>query len=205
MAEVGSLLLFGQRTVAALRDRSVRFAVVGGFAVSVRTEPRFTRDLDLAISVANDVEAERLVRDLQSIGYQVFAVVEQESAARLATVRLQVAGAAGEPLIVDLLFASSGIERELVQAATLETLPGIGEVPVALCGHLIALKLLSRKERGRPNDLLDLEALLQAATQRDLDDAREGVRLIQQRGFHRGRDLPTLLETEIRNARAPAS
>ena len=36
----------------------VRFALVGGVAVAARTEPRFTRDLDFAISVGTDQEAD---------------------------------------------------------------------------------------------------------------------------------------------------
>ena len=61
MAEVG-LVAFAQRAVSELRSRGARFAVIGGFAVSVRTEPRFTRDLDLALAVGSDAEAERLLQ-----------------------------------------------------------------------------------------------------------------------------------------------
>jgi hypothetical protein len=38
--------------LAALDDCGLGGALVGGFAVSVRTEPRFTRDVDLAVAVA---------------------------------------------------------------------------------------------------------------------------------------------------------
>ena len=37
--------------VAALEARQVRFALVGGLAVSARAEPRFTRDVDIAVEV----------------------------------------------------------------------------------------------------------------------------------------------------------
>ena len=37
-----------------------RLALVGGLAVSARAEPRFTRDVDLAVAVVSDDEAERL-------------------------------------------------------------------------------------------------------------------------------------------------
>jgi predicted nucleotidyltransferase len=197
MAEV-SLLEFARRTVAALRTLEADFAVVGGFAVSVRTEPRFTRDLDLAISLTSDAEAEALVKQMQALGYQAFAVVEQEETARMATVRLRMAGVAAEPLIVDLLFASSGVEQELVAAATPESIPGLGDVPVATSGFLIALKLLSGDEESRPKDLLDLKALLEAAALKDVEEAALACRLIQQRGFARGRDLPQLLEAQLR-------
>lgn len=51
-----------------LNDLGRRWALVGGLAVSARTEPRFTRDIDLVVSVANDADAERLVHDLQARG-----------------------------------------------------------------------------------------------------------------------------------------
>ncbi len=104
---------------------NVDFALVGGLAVSVRTEPRFTRDADLAVAVQADAEAERLIHSLRSSGFLVQTVVEQESVGRLATVRLAFSPQ-GQTPVVDLLFASSGIETEIVAAAeTLELLPSL--------------------------------------------------------------------------------
>ena len=37
-----------------LTDAHVSFALVGGLAVSARTEPRFTHDADLAVALASD-------------------------------------------------------------------------------------------------------------------------------------------------------
>jgi hypothetical protein len=68
------------------------FALVGSLAVSVRTEPRFTRDADFAVAVPGDGEAEALIRHLRARGYEVAALVEQEAVGRLATARLTVAG-----------------------------------------------------------------------------------------------------------------
>lgn len=61
------------------------WCLVGGLAVGVRVEPRFTRDLDLAISVADDAQAESLVLRLRSSGYEVLAMLEQNATGRLAT------------------------------------------------------------------------------------------------------------------------
>ena len=65
-----------------LAETHSRFALVGGLAVSARTEPRFTRDADIAVAVQNDAEAEDLVRSLHARGYSVGAVVEHSSAGR---------------------------------------------------------------------------------------------------------------------------
>jgi predicted nucleotidyltransferase len=118
--------------LAAMTPRGLRCALVGGFAVSVRTEPRFTRDIDLVVAVPDDATAEEL-------------------------------------------------------------LPGV-IVPVATVGHLIALKLLARDDRVRPQDAGDLRSLLAVADQADMNFARDAVAMIETRGFARGRELSSDLE-----------
>lgn len=164
-------------------------AVVGGLAVSARTEARFTRDVDLAVAVSGDTDTEMLVRQLIASGYGVVAMIEQEATGRFATARLVPPGSDPDAVVVDLLFATAGIEPEVVaQATDLEIWPGtLGRV--ARVGHLIALKLLSRDPRRRPQDQVDLVALIAAADADELALAFEGARLIEERGFARERRL----------------
>ncbi len=186
------------RIAGDLAAADAAFALIGGLAVSVRTEPRFTRDADLAVAVVDDPEAEALVARLGASGYRIGTVLEQNAAGQLATVRLQSVGQSeaqsDEGPIIDLLFASSGIEPEIVHdAERLEVLPSV-LVPVARTGHLMALKLLSRNDDDRPQDLIDLRALLRVAADDELARARHGVRLIAARGYDRGRDLERSLD-----------
>lgn len=183
-----NLLEQALRQIAADLDAlEVGWAIVGGLAVSARAEPRTTRDVDVAVAVATDAAAERLLLELQGRGYSVRAVVEHDVAGRLATTRLF---AARQPeLLVDLLFASSGIECEIVERADrLEILPEF-VVAVASVGHLLALKVLARDDRTRPQDLDDIRALLAVANEHDLEEARLALRLIERRGYARGRHL----------------
>lgn len=167
-----------------------RWALIGGLAVSARAEPRLTRDVDLAVAVHSDAEAEQVVYTLRQRGYGLVALVEQKSVARLATARLTGPDQSG--VLVDLLFASSGIEVEIAERAEpIEILPGL-MVPLARIGHLLALKLLARDDRTRPQDADDLRALLEVASPEDLDEARGALQLIETRGFNRGRDLSAL-------------
>ena len=167
--------------------------MVGGLAVSARTEPRFTRDIDLALAVADDADAEALVRTLVASGYRVAASLEQEAVSRLATVRLEAPGEGPSGVVVDLLFASSGVESEVVRAAdVLEVFPGL-PLRVARGGHLLALKVLSNSPT-RPQDPVDIAALLREATAADLQEAKHVADLIMARGYNRGRDLPALLD-----------
>lgn len=183
-----------------LEDAGVRYALVGGLAVSVRTEPRFTRDADFAVAVATDEEAESVTHRFAEAGFAIQSVVEQTAAGRLATARLAPAGTGGAP-VVDLLFASSGVESEIARSAERLRVLASWSGPVARVGHLIAMKLLSRDDLRRPQDLADLRALLAVATDDELELARAAVALITERGFDRGKalgaELDRLIETRV--------
>ncbi len=188
--------------VAQLEKQKLEFALIGGLAVSARTEPRFTRDADFAVAVSTDQEAEAAVRQFLQAGYRVVSTVEQDAVGRLATVRLSRATAESPDVVVDLLFASSGIEREIVEAADrFEILDKI-TVPVCTIGHLLALKILSQDENSRPQDAADIKSLLEAADETELTRAREAVQLITRRGYHRERDLVAALESAIKRMRS---
>ena len=132
----------------------------------------FTREADLSVGVASYAAAEAVMDRLVAAGCPV----------------------------VDLLFASSGIEAEVVNdAETLEILAGV-RLPVATTAHLIAMKLLSRDDERRPQDLVDLRALVGRATAIDLARARESTDLIPARGCHRGRNLADELERLVPRA-----
>jgi predicted nucleotidyltransferase len=166
----------------------VGFALVGGLAVSARSEPRFTRDVDLAVAVPGDPAAEEVVRSFVNAGFSAIAVVEQEATGRMATVRLLPPGETEEGVVVDLLFASSGVETEVVHSADRIAVFPDTELPVATLAHLVALKVLAADET-RPQDDVDLQGLLHEATDADIRETRRILGLITERGFARNRDL----------------
>jgi len=172
----------------ALKQRNERFALVGGLAVSVHGEVRFTRDVDLAVVVADDEAAERLVYGLRAEGFEPFASVEHGERGRLSTVRLL------SPLgvKVDLIFASSGIEAEVVERSVSIDVLGTGPLPVACVEELVAMKVLSMTHR-RLQDRIDAQRLLEHATGMDLNRVRANLALIRERGYDRGEDLDAKL------------
>jgi hypothetical protein len=146
------------------------------------------------VAVGSDAEAEALVHALCGDGYAVVALVEQEATKRLATARLSDPRTSEGGAVVDLLFASSGIEPELVeQAEVIELFDGI-EAPVATVPGLLVLKVLSRDDRTRSQDRVDALALLQVAAPGDVTSARELLTTIERRGYARGRDLGASLD-----------
>ncbi len=172
------------------------WCLVGGIAMSAWVDGRYTRDVDIAVTADDDAAAEAVVRSAQDLGWSMFALLEHERTDRVATVRLR----SPKDLVLDLLFASCGIEPEVVaEAAPVPIVPG-HLVPVARPGHLVAMKLLSVSER-RYKDAQDLVDLLSDIDDAELARAEAAAALIMARGAARHKDLPADLQTWLARAR----
>ena len=185
------------RASKLLERLGVNYALVGGLAVGAWTEPRFTQDFDFAVGVNDDSEAESLIRQLHGHGFSLMAMVEQDAVGRLATARLLERDS---KLVMDLLFASSGIEPEATRMARYLSFTGDIHLPVAQPGHLIAMKVLSNDPSRRPQDGLDLARLLAHSDADQIALAQAAVQLIAERGYHRGKQLSYDLEELLRAA-----
>jgi predicted nucleotidyltransferase len=187
------LLVALRRMAAALDARGQQWALVGGLAVSVRTEPRFTRDIDLAVAVASDEAAESLVAGLVGSGFRLLLSLEHQALGRLAAVRLLPPGEPEAGVVIDLLFSSSGIEEEICRdAERLDVSPGL-TVAVAQTGHLVVMKLLATAP-DRPQDDLDLRALVAVLTPLERVRARAAALRIEEVGANRSKPLTRDLE-----------
>jgi predicted nucleotidyltransferase len=190
----GTRLLAVLRQAAGTLDAQHQpWALVGGLAVSVRCEPRFTRDIDLAVAVSDDAAAEHLISSLVASGFRIRLSLEHQALGRLAAVRLVPPGELDDGIVIDLLFASSGIETDICDAADRLDLAAGVTVPVAQAGHLVATKLLAIAP-DRPQDAIDLRALRTHLTDRDRELAREAVARIEARGANRSKPLREDLE-----------
>jgi hypothetical protein len=153
------------------------FALVGGLATSVRGEARFTRDIDLVVVVEDDSDAEQLLLVVRGHGYGILATIEQDAVGRLATVRL------GHPsgVVCDLIFATCGIEAEVVASAEPVPLSKGVLIPTASVEALLAMKVLSASER-RPRDLEDIRSMILANPDYDRGAVVELLGRIEARG-----------------------
>ncbi|MDN5747433.1 MAG: hypothetical protein L0H64_02745 [Pseudonocardia sp.] len=123
----------------------------------------------------------RLVDDAR-IGYRLDGIVEQDAVGRLATARMIASGDVALGVVVDIHFATAGIEAEIVAAAEVhEVLPDLW-MPVATAGHLVALKLFARDDETRPQDAADLRALQCGLDAVDHRMVRAAVGLIVEAG-----------------------
>ena len=167
--------------------------------MSARVEPRFTEGVDLVTSVDGDGAADRVSAHLMRRGYRLIKLLLRDDAHRVATLRLQppvpegVDVVAAELPILDCIFATCGIEPEIVAEATeTEVLTGV-RVKTASIAHLVVMKLLSECPE-RDKDRRDLRHLLKLARPHDLRDVERLIRLVKTRGFSRGKDLRAVLQ-----------
>jgi hypothetical protein len=168
----------------ALEALGLRFAVVGGLAASARGEARFTRDVDVAVFVETDSDAEAVVFGLNQAGYVLIATVEQEATKRLATARLRNP----DGIVCDLVFATCGIEHEVIESADrLELFENVS-VPTATAEALLAMKTLSASPK-RARDLEDIRAILQEIPEFDESLVKRLLATIEHRGYARGQSL----------------
>jgi len=132
--------------VTFLATNSVPFAVIGGIAVSVRGEPRFTADVDFVIGVDIDRGLELLSAVKGSAFAPLFSgvdeVVRTSFLLPLRHLRTRVK--------VDLAIGLTGFERQLIKRSHQEDLGGVS-APVATAEDLLLMKVLA----GRPRDAED--------------------------------------------------
>ena len=178
------------------------WALIGGFAVSAYAGGRATADIDLAVAIESNREVDRIVFGLTQLGYEVGPLLEDVETGLTSTVRMFSPEHEGRRVLTDLLVSTSGIESEVVAAATVRQVrPGF-RLPIASLGHLIALKILSESD-SRLQDRIDLRNMLSISMPADVDLAAAAVALIAERGRARGKDLHRTLQRYIALANNP--
>jgi predicted nucleotidyltransferase len=132
-------------------SHKVQYALIGGYAVGIHAEPRFTKDLDLLVLPTRS-NATRTLAALKTFG----APVDNLTVEDLANPGLlYVFGIS--PLRVDILNRIKGADvQALIRRAKAIELKGV-KVRVVNIEDLIALKKLA----GRPQDKADIKKLLE--------------------------------------------
>lgn len=143
----------------------VRFLIVGGHAVAVHGQPRYTQDLDLFVEAA-EKNGERLRAALLEFGLGSAT----PDAKTLAT-RGKVFMIGRLPLRIDLLTSISGVEFGDAWAARSALATSAGTVGVLSREHLLE----NKRAAGRPKDIADI-ALLNAAGDGAVKPSRRAVK-----------------------------
>lgn len=135
--------------LSLLNQFGAKYLVVGGYAVMLYTEPRYTKDLDLAIGM-EVVEVEAVRKALEAFGFPM----SDEAAAELAQPNKMIS-IGRPPSRIDILNHVAGIDFQT--AWERRTIIDIGGVAAAFLSREDLVK--SKRAAGRPQDLLDLARL----------------------------------------------
>lgn len=162
-----------------LTTAGVPYALIGGLAVSLQAEPRFTEDVDVVVWIDDD-RWPRLIEEASAFGITPRRADVLAFAARTRVLLLQ--HASGVP--IDVSCGALPFEEELIaDAAPVETGPVV--VRVARPAHLLVMKAVA----NRPRDWADIESLLRQCPALDTTEARRRVR-----EFAEALEMPEIIE-----------
>ena len=135
--------------LALLNQFEVRYLVVGGYAVMLYTEPRYTKDIDLVVGVSED-EIEAIGKVFSLFGFPMTQYLLEEL--KLPNRMISIGR---PPSRIDILNELTGVDFEQAwNRRNIVSIDGL-DVPFLSLSDLIDAKRAS----GRPQDLVDLESL----------------------------------------------
>jgi hypothetical protein len=138
------------RDLARLLDSAeISYALIGGHAVNVWVEPRFTADIDITIE-AGVGQSERVKELLQGAGFEQDFVEGEEHTSGPDFIRFV---SSDGRQVLELQAAKTDLQASLLERAR----PSEDGVRVATAEDLIVLKLIA----NRPKDRIDLLSLCQ--------------------------------------------
>lgn len=135
--------------VELLNKHSVRYLIIGGYAVALHGYPRYTKDLDIWIEMEQG-NADRLSNALTDLGFGSVGLSRNDFITPDQVIQLVY-----PPNRIDLITTPDGIDFETCYESKLKI--SIGEISVDFI-DLENLKL-NKKASGRLQDLADLENL----------------------------------------------
>jgi predicted nucleotidyltransferase len=163
---------------AWLRSNSVRFALVGGLAASLRGQTRTTAAVDMIIAA----DAKRALALAESLDTSPFKPLFQDFRRVVETSLILPLRHRSTNIKLDLALGISGFEQQAIARAEIVEMAGVA-VPVVTSEDLLIMKVLA----GRPQDDQDVRGLVIA--QGDRLDWKYCLRVVGELGQAIGQDL----------------
>lgn len=135
--------------IKSLNDNQVRYLVVGGYAVALHGQPRYTKDLDIWVEINGD-NASHIIQALEAFGFGSIGLSAEDFLSPDTIIQLGY-----PPNRIDILTSLSGIEFDACYSNRVIVL--LDEVSA----NFIDLENLIKNKRasGRAQDIADVEAL----------------------------------------------
>jgi len=158
-----SLLLAAVDLVTALADLQLSPTFIGGVAVSLIAEPRYTGDLD-ALVVFDTANAQALLDTLERHGFhpRFSDMLGVARTSRMVTLTHDATGS-----IVDIALGCTPFESELQERSTQHDLAGV-TIQIPTPEDLVIMKAIA----NRPKDLEDIRSIVRAYPNLDRERIR---------------------------------
>jgi hypothetical protein len=134
---------------AAFNARNVKAVIVGGYAFAFHAKPRYTKDIDVFVE-PTAANAANLLAALNDFGFGGLGLTLDDFSSAGQTVQLGM-----PPTRIDLLTVIDGVTFDEAWAGRVAG--RYGEQPVQYIGRAELIR--NKRASGRPQDLVDLEAL----------------------------------------------
>lgn len=134
---------------AAFNARNVRAVIVGGYAFAFHAKPRFTKDIDVFVE-PTAANAANLLAALDDFGFGGVGLTLADFSSPGQTIQLGM-----PPNRIDLLTAIDGVTFDEAWAGRVAG--RYGAQPVHYIGRAELIR--NKRASGRPQDLVDIEAL----------------------------------------------
>lgn len=135
--------------LSLLKKNNCRYLIIGGYAVMKYAEPRFTKDIDLLVSI-DTLNAKMIYQTLKEFGAPLKGLSEKDFMKEGYFYQMGNA-----PLRIDILMSVPGVEFE--KAWQRREVSVVDGVEMIFISKLDLIK--SKKAAGRPQDLIDLKLL----------------------------------------------
>jgi hypothetical protein len=135
--------------IALLNKNSVKYLIVGGYAVAFHGHPRYTKDIDIWVWIDN-TNADNIIKALHEFGFNLPGLTKEDFLKKGNVIQLGY-----PPNRIDLLTEISGLDFENVYPEKVEV--EIDKVKLDFI-DINNLKK-NKKASGRYQDLADLENL----------------------------------------------
>jgi hypothetical protein len=135
--------------IQSLNNNGVRYLVIGGYAVAFHGHPRYTKDIDIWISMSSE-NASNMVKALDEFGFGSLGLKVDDFVVPDRIVQLGY-----PPSRIDILTTPSGVDFDTCYKARIQTTVD------GILVNFIDLESLKRnkKSTGRHQDLADVENL----------------------------------------------
>lgn len=152
--------------LSAFNAHSVKYLIVGGYAVSYHAQPRATKDLDIFIK-ADPANADATFAALASFGAPLDGISKEDLADPRKFIRF-----GQPPIAIDILPGIDGVDFDQAWERRIE---GLIDPVIGLTAFIISRTdlIASKLAAGRMRDLADVEEIREADSSRNSHEDAE--------------------------------